>query len=84
MCTVLFTIDPLYMSGVAIGCARLNTRGPAEPNLESGWPSSILVQKPGRIRLVTMKTAHDHTDTVERYTVRKLEESASKGCAVLC
>ena len=53
------------------------------PELESGLgvprESMRLVQMHREIRLVTGKTANDHTDTVGRYTVRRLEEIAEQG-----
>ena len=55
---------------------------PACPELESGLgvprPSMRLTLAHGAIRLVTVKTAVDHTDTLGRYTVRKLEEIAEQ------
>jgi uncharacterized protein YbbK (DUF523 family) len=52
------------------------------PELESGLgvprESMRLVQMHREIRLVTGKTANDHTDTVGRYTVRRLEELAEQ------
>jgi uncharacterized protein YbgA (DUF1722 family)/uncharacterized protein YbbK (DUF523 family) len=56
---------------------------PVCPELESGLgvprESMRLVQIDREIRLVTGKTAHDQTDTVGRYTVRRLEEIAEQG-----
>ena len=55
---------------------------PVCPELESGLgvprESMRLVRRHGEIRLVTVKTAHDHTDTMGRYTVRRLEEIAEQ------
>jgi uncharacterized protein YbbK (DUF523 family) len=56
---------------------------PVCPELESGLgvprESMRLVQMHREIRLVTGKTANDHTDTVGRYTARRLEEIAEQG-----
>src|SRR4029078_6777387 len=56
---------------------------PVCPELESGLglarESMRLVRAHREIRLVTVKTAHDHTDTVRRHTVRRLEEIADEG-----
>jgi hypothetical protein len=57
--------------------------GAGVPRAESGLgvprESMRLVQMHREIRLVTGKTAQDRTDTVKRYTVRKLEEIAEQG-----
>jgi uncharacterized protein YbbK (DUF523 family) len=56
---------------------------PVCPELESGLgvprESMRLVEMHREIHLVTGKTGHDHTDTVSRYTVRRLEEIADQG-----
>ena len=56
---------------------------PVCPELESGLgvprESMRLVRTHREIRLVTVRTARDQTDTVVRYTVRKIEEIAEQG-----
>jgi len=56
---------------------------PVCPELEAGLgvprESMRLVQTHREIRLITGKTASDQTDSVRRYTVRRLEEMAGQG-----
>jgi uncharacterized protein YbgA (DUF1722 family)/uncharacterized protein YbbK (DUF523 family) len=56
---------------------------PVCPELESGLgvprESMRLVGTTGEIRLVTVRTAQDHTDTVTRYALRRIEQIAEEG-----
>ena len=55
---------------------------PVCPELESGLgvprESMRLVGTAGEIRLVTARTAHDHTETVTRYTLQRMEQIAEE------
>jgi uncharacterized protein YbbK (DUF523 family) len=55
---------------------------PVCPELESGLGvprEPMRLEMHRELRLVTGKTGHDHTDTVRRYTARRLEEIADQG-----